>query len=383
MSTPNTSIDDLVVEIPSDLITLGHDADGLPKTELAKELPKKADGTPDIDHKEVVDPKAEALKKAEEEAGKAWREERERLTRERDERAREAQEAKDRAETERKAREAAEGENVKSTDVAMRAHWTTLHTRKEQFETGIISTKKDIESIKADIRRASAEGEHDKIADLQESLAEAVQAKNTYEQASRAIDSEIETVKGAFTSRQEAAKTKEAEPAKKEEAKPKVPTTDEWIAGCPAETQDWLKKNRAHVENENSRNAVNAFAIYYAHKNGGPAALNTKKFVEAMDAEFNGKSEEEAEPVAEEEIEKPVEKTKKTVAAAPVARGGGSYFSSRNPDAKQIKLPADVHAFCKRANLDPTQYALGVVEDIKAGKLPKEWLDPDFDRGIR
>ena len=66
------------------------------------------------------------------------------------------------------------------------------------------------------------------------------------------------------------------------------------------------------------------------------------------------------------------------MSSAPVSRGG-NHFSSRNLDARSVKLPPALAKFVKDSGLDPTQYALGAVEDIKAGKLPKNFLDPDYD----
>ena len=78
-----------------------------------------------------------------------------------------------------------------------------------------------------------------------------------------------------------------------------------------------------------------------------------------------------------------VERPRSRVAAAPVSRGGNQFFSSRNMNASQVKLPSDLANFVKQAGLNPTEYALGIVAEIKAGKLPKQWLDPDYDRGIK
>ena len=58
------------------------------------------------------------------------------------------------------------------------------------------------------------------------------------------------------------------------------------------------------------------------------------------------------------------------------------FFSSRNPNAAQVKLPPKLAAFVKASGLNPTEFALGAVADIKAGKLPKDYLDPDYDHGI-
>lgn len=67
----------------------------------------------------------------------------------------------------------------------------------------------------------------------------------------------------------------------------------------------------------------------------------------------------------------------RVAAAAPVSRSG-DVFSSRNPNAAKVKLPPKVAEFVRVSGLDPTKYAAEVVAQIKSGKLPKDWLDPDF-----
>ena len=386
MTTPKTTPDDLVVEIPSDLITLGHDTDGLPRTDPA-ELPKKADGTPDIDHKEQPDPKAEALKKAEEEAGKAWREERERLTRERDERAREATEAKEHAATERKAREIAEGKAVETTDIAKRAHWRSINADHQQITTSISAWEAAAANAERDYIAASEAGDHAAAAKAQRAIAKAENYLSQLEAGKAGVEAEIDRVKQVYSAHSDEAHGKEEVKQPEKKPDPVKQTPEEWIAGIRAnvgdKVADWLDKNREFVTDTKKNARVIAYAQLFAAEEDKP--LNSNEFIKKLNAKFLG--EEEEVTMAEEEREEPAvveAKTKsKATPAAPVARGGGAYFSSRNPDAKQIKLPKDVADFCKSARLDPTQYALGVIEDIKAGRKPKEWLDPDYDRGIR
>ncbi len=82
----------------------------------------------------------------------------------------------------------------------------------------------------------------------------------------------------------------------------------------------------------------------------------------------------------------PVVQTEKprarTMPAAPVSRGS-DVFSPANLNANKVRLPPDLVAFCKQAGLDQVKYAAQVVEEIRKGTRPKDWLEPHFDRGIR
>ncbi len=112
---------------------------------------------------------------------------------------------------------------------------------------------------------------------------------------------------------------------------------------------------------------ANAWAADY-----GQGTIHSPQFLEALDEKF-GSAEDD---VAEEKVT--AKPKSKVTAAAPVSRRG-STFSSSNMDAKSVKLPPKLAAFVKSSGLDPTQYALGAVADIKAGRLPKDFLDPDYD----
>ena len=130
------------------------------------------------------------------------------------------------------------------------------------------------------------------------------------------------------------------------------------------------------------------FADEYAEDHG-QGALKSADFVAALNAKFfpdeTGNEEvetrrERAAPEPVEETPKPQRSTRSTT-AAPVSRGN-QFFSSKNPNASQVKLPPRLAAFVKSAGLNPTEYALSAVADIKAGRLPKDYLDPDYDHGI-
>ena len=65
------------------------------------------------------------------------------------------------------------------------------------------------------------------------------------------------------------------------------------------------------------------------------------------------------------------------MAAAPVSRGT-NLFSSTNLSAKAGKLPPKLAQQVRDMGLDPVKYFHQAVEDIHAGKLPKNFLDSDY-----
>lgn len=367
---------DLIVEIPSDTIQLGHDADGLPRTD-PKELPKDKDGAPDIAFKEKLTTEQEAEKKAEADLVAALKRDKEAAIAARD--AAVAQ-ARTEVEAERNARAKAEGESKADKTVAMRAHWTTLHERKQNFEGGLRSSQDMIGALKRDIKQASADGDHDRLADLNEQMAEAVNAKNTYEHAGRALALEIEDTRRKF----EAAHTEAPAVEKKDPpTEPKYRTPEDWIDGeaksfVGDDGAKWLKEHRELILDGAKNQQLISFCRYYASKHG-QSSLKSQAFRNALDAEFFPEEVEMADDEAPEvEVPKSTPKPKaKATAAAPVSRGN-SFFSSNNLDAGKVRLPPKLAAFVRASGLDPTKYALGAVEDIKAGKLPKNFLDADY-----
>lgn len=383
---PDLIAEEIVVEIPSDEIALGHDADGLPKTVLVERPGFQA--KEELEEQEIKPSKEEAdlLKALTDE-----KEQKAQMARERDE-ARQAREAavadaEARIKTEREAREAAEAAAEKSTGIASNAHWATLHARKDQFEAGAANTRDFIAALKRDIAKASEDGEHAKIGDLQEQLAEAVSNRQTYESAKAAIEKEIDDTRRHFAAVKEQSKP-EPKVAKEEKVaetvKPK--SHDEWIGQFPRKTQAWLKANKDYVTDPAKHKQLTDFAAEWA-SDYGPATLHTPAFIEALNKQFVPENEEVAmadEDKTEKEVvveTKPAKAKAKVTASAPVSRSG-NYFSSQNMNASAVKLPPKLAAFVKSSGLDATQYALGAVADIKAGKLPKDFLDPDYDHNF-
>jgi len=250
----------------------------------------------------------------------------------------------------------------------------------------ISSTKVEIASAKEAIKQAYALGQTDQLADLQERLSELSATKLELERAKRNTISEVRRADEITR----VAAEKPATTAIKEDPKPLAApavetkqTPDEWIGQFPRKTQTWLRDNKDYVTDPSKHKALLEFANEWA-ADYGQATLHTPSFIEALNEKFSGEASDDGDVTINEDkperaVERETPKPKaKTMSSAPVSRGG-SHFSSKNMDARTVKLPPRLAAEVKAMGLDPTQYALGAVEDIKAGKLPKNFLDPDYD----
>lgn len=359
--------DDLIVTIPDDIITFGQDEDGLPKT---------------VPTAKAREPRPDPVAKAEPKVNEVDLEAAQR-------RAEDAQARADglakTLETERAAREKAEQESGKDRGIAMRAHMTTLHTRAEQFESGALAARSAVETLKQDIERASTEGDHKRIADLMEKLAEAKGHESTYATAHSRIKEEIDDTtrrfEGAAPAEKDKPKVVEAEPDKT-----KPPTPDEWIGTCPKTTQPWLKEHKEFAQDPRKNRQLLRFVDEWLEThNDDRYSLDTKAFVKALDEKFFPDTDEEVEMAKEPEptVMEPEEEApkrtapKRAVSSAPVSRSS-DVFSSRNPSASQVKLPPKLAQFVRETGLNYEKYALQTVADIKAGKLPKNFLDHDY-----
>lgn len=365
-------LQDLVVEIPADTITLGHDPDGLPKTD-----PVKDNGGPPAEFKDEPTAKEVADKKIEDDLVKALQADKSRLSRERDDRAREAQEARENAETERKAREAAEGESAKNTNIAMQAHWRSINADHQQIVGAISQADTEAAAAEREYAAAMQEQDYTKAAAAQRTMAKAESIRTQLEQGKSGAERAIAEAREAFATQ------KVETPKEEKKPEPKKPTLDDWISGCPDATKPWLEQNRDKLSDQKFFARINAFAQSYALDHDDAGALNSPEFVKALNAKMfpkAAKTDEQEMEVADDNQNDPVAEPKakaKVTAAAPVSRSG-NYFSSRNLDARQVRLPPKLAAFVKASGLDPVKYALGAVDDIKTGKLPKNFLDADY-----
>jgi hypothetical protein len=395
--------DDFVVAIPDDELVdikgsgaAQSDATGTPVNKREKEpqarvspLARGRERDPDVEDRR----KAEAVE------------------RERDEARRLAAEAQARAEAlqarlveESTARVQAEDTGRLREDQAMRAHWASLESKKSQLEVAMAAQKAAAASAERDVIEATEKGDAVKLAAAQRAIARAEAALQTLESGILDADRRIDETRRLFSEHDEQRAAAQAQRAqleqqrrqqaaeearRRQEQQQQAPDPDAWINNQARQAlgddgADWLRTNREFVTDEKRNRAFLRFADQYADDHGKDA-LKSPEFLDALNERFLSDDGEEEKPArrsrrqAEPENDGEAERPRSRVASAPVSRGGNQFFSSRNLNASQVKLPPALATFVRQAGLDPTQYALGVVADIKAGKLPKNFLDPDYD----
>lgn len=275
---------------------------------------------------------------------------------------------------------------------AMGAHWEKLHSDKSQIETGIAAAQERERSAVDRYTAAREAGDVRAEAEALKMLSESQSTIAQLEQGKIAIDGRISDTQRLFEehtrARQKADEDAQRERQERERQPPKQetpPSPDEWIdkqakAVLGTAGADWLKGHKEFVTDPKMNRKFLRFADDYADDHGKDA-LKSREFLEALNGKFfpdndDGEAEQE-----EREPEPVREERPKAKAAAPVQRRD-QFFSSRNMNASQVKLPPKLAAFVKNAGLDPTKYALQAVADIKAGNLPKNYLDPDYDHGF-
>jgi hypothetical protein len=372
-----------VVEIPADMIQLGFDDDGMPKSEPTEKAAEVKD-----------EPKAPTLAEL-----KAL--ERERDT-EREARTRAEREATERGtalEAERTKGADIEKKLAKTQDQALGAHYHKTRSdyaaRNGEFQqivSAIAATEQLATSLEQQALAAEEAGDKAKALRLSREMARAEAHLAQLEAGKPGAEAAALEAKYLYEEADKVVRTPPVrEEPKKEDAKPAVvteqkPDPDQWISQWPKKTTgEWLKAHKDFVTDEAKHKQLMEFVSDY-YNEGNP--LHTKDFVKALNEKFDPSAieTEEVTVMADEPKDKPQAQQQKVTArstpAAPVSQGG-KYFSSTNMNAAQIKVPPDVVAFCKASGLDPTSYALEVREEIKRGEKPKEWLDPGYDRGIR
>lgn len=369
--------EDLVIEIPSDAVAIAGavDPDGLPK----------------VVAEEVVDEPAPKPKAKEPEPKPDL------------ELQRQLAEANQRIADMAKNLEAKDAdlatanvERDKSNETSWRTHWAKVNADLASLKSTLSSTDSEIAHVERELTAATTDNDAARIAASTRSIARLEAHKARLEDGVAGAEAEKEDTKVRYLAWVDAQKAK-PEPkveAKEPEKKPQaeVLTPDEWIeTKAPRATRSWFREHPEFVKpGTKQQRQLDVFVAKYLLDNDRDqhdiAYLNSSAFVQALDKEFFpsedvNMAEDDAPKrgAREEEPEaKPAPKPRVATPAAPVSRSG-SYFSSSNMTAKQVRLPPKLAKFVKDSGLDPTQYALGAVEDIKAGKLPKNFLDPDYD----
>lgn len=353
--------DDTIVEIPADEIALGHDADGLPKTiSTAKEAPTERDNGAELE---------------------ALRREKDEIARERDVRAAEAADRAKQLEEEKAARLAAEKHSGKSIEFGWRAHQARLKAEASQIESTLGSVSAALDTAQRELQAASEAGDHGRIAELNRQIATNAAYLTRLEEGKLNAKAEIERAEQDHAAYAEAAAQPKPEP-ERPTPQPRQLSPDEWIGQFPRKTANWLRDNRDYALGGAKHAELETWAKEWIADHG-QSNLHSPAFIQALNEQFSpadGDDEvtEEHEPVVVESRPKP---RSKAVSAAPVARTG-NYFSSHNLGAQKINLDPKLKAQLTAMGLNPTSWALQAVQDIKEGKLPKEYLDPGYDRGF-
>lgn len=368
--------DDLVIAIPDETVQVGNDDTVSVETPETKDAPQKrerGEGGRFSSKSEKTD------------------DERAKIQRERDEFARvnadiqaRLADAEARATAAAEARGKAEETAILRENQAMRAHWARLHSDKSQIDSAISATQIEAASAERDYIAASEAGDVAKQAKAQRDMAKAEAHLIQLQQGRSAAEQQIEEAQRLFEdharSRQQTETAPKAEP--KREDPPRQQTPDEWIDTVAQKAMgdagaEWLRENRELVTDAKKNRLFIAFANLYAEKHG-QNALRNDEFVDALNREFFPDRDQDR----DDDPEPPKQQQRRAPVSAPVSRSKDQFFSSRNLNATQVKLPPRLAAFVKASGLDPTEYALQAVADIKAGHLPKNYLDPDYDHGI-
>lgn len=356
--------DDLVVDIPTDIIEVP--AAGAPP---AAAVPDKTKQLP-------PDDTADRLARLERE--------REAAARERDE-ERSARVQAERVAREHSAARATAEETAQTREQqALNAHWARIHSDRDHIAAAIQTAEAREKSAKDDFRAAREAGNADKEAEALAAIADSRAMMSQLEQGKIAAERQIEETRRALQERAErvaaAGKSRADDPATKPAAEPQpAPVTpDAWIDGVRPSLGDtnanWLREHKEFVTDPKLNRKLLRFADDYADDHG-VSALKSDDFRRALDERFFPDKEEPAPapvPAPTQERSRP-----RATSSAPVSRGS-QFFSSANPNGTQVRLPPRLASFVRAAGLNPTEYALAAVADIKAGKLPKDFLDPDY-----
>jgi hypothetical protein len=263
--------DDDVIEIPSDLISLGqgpHDADGLSKS-----------GVDDADPADApVRAKAEPKIDAELEVAKRRLEESQ---------SRISQMAAD-IEREKTSRLKVENEALEDRTFAWRTHMSKLETEADALNGHISALTAAKAEARNAFKAAREAGDTDRESDANEKLAEATTALQTLQQLQRDKAMEIQRNKQPYEQFEASVAQRKAAPKDEPEAKPKQLTTDDYIATAPKAMQGWLKEHDEFAK-QGSKQAkkLDVFAAdWLIDHDGDRASLDTEAFRRAADAKF-------------------------------------------------------------------------------------------------
>ena len=269
-------------------------------------------------------------------------------------------------------------------DQVMRSHWAKINADRDNLKSAAAATQIEAETAQQAYVSASEAGDHQRAAEAQRRMAKAESQLAQLESGRVAVERDIEETRTAFQrvveDRQRPAP--KAEPVVAQD-KPIAP--DAWIDGARMtigdDGADWLRENREFVTDPDKNAKFIAYANYYSKKHGA-SALKSEAFRDTLDAEFDvaGDDDDLPAPKRREAGGRVDPPRSKATSSAPVSRG--NVFSSRNLNAGAMRAPPDIVRFCKEAGLDVAKYMLSARDEVIKGDKPKEWLDPDYDRGL-
>lgn len=359
----------VIVELPVDDITVELEPDGLPKTVPVIRDAPSASKVVEADESDEPVADIDALTK-----------ERDEFKRESEQRAQEAAEAARVAEQERQSRVQTESKLSEASLTERRNQWALLDAHRQQILGGINTAKMELANAKKAVSDAIAAGDGDRVADAQERLSDARFDLRRLEEGQQGIDLEIRQFERTLREEAERPKTP-AVVDQQTQQPPQVRSPSDYInnvrTNLGGKLADWLSENPEFVTNP----ALNKKALEVVNARiaeGKP--LNSSAFIKTLNDTFFAEDIEMPEPSPEPKPKveaKPAAKPK-SVPAAPVSRGGGDFYSSANPAGSKIRLHPVLAGMARDIGLTNEEYAAGIKAEIKKGKLPKTYLDPDY-----
>ena len=357
--------DALVIDLPDDAVSVGADAGGQGAARKATigGRRERAPASPDADR--IAS-----------------------LERERDEAARVAAAHAARANDAEAVAHAASTTAATRTEQAMRAHWAKINADKDRLVEAIAATQDREQAARREFISAREAGDTAREADAMAALSDAKAAIIQLDAGRVAAERQINETKQLFEDhyRDQRARSEQAarQVPTQDATAPRQLSPDEWIETV-AKTAlgeagaKWLRENRQYATDPKLNRKLLRLADDFADDHGREA-LRSQAFLDALDDKFLPDRDDGGDDAVTPP--EPAARSPVRASSAPVSRNGNQFFSSRNLNASQVRLPPKLASFLKETGLDPVKYAAQAVADIKAGKLPKNYLDPDYDHGF-
>lgn len=244
-------------------------------------------------------------------------------------------------------------------------------TEYQLIVNAISSTSAEAENAEREYASAMEAGDYARAAKAQRVVSKAEANLTRLEDGKAEIEAKAERL-----NKTPAVETKKADP-------PKAQTPDDYINALPPTSKAWLSEHREYVDDPKLHNKM------VAYSNAALAEgikLHTPEHIQFLEDKLgiSQSSEEPEESDADVEFEEPKQEARpkaRTMPAAPVSRGNKT-FSSANPNGNRIRLSPTLVSLAKEMGEDPAVYAKNALRGIKEGKLPKNFLDPDYNHNV-